>query len=1295
MVGFIKAQQPATKNILVLVEGNYNLSNIPTAEGRQLAQLLGHFNTHVSVVGVSGYKPGELQKYDVTFYIGYSGVPVPASFMSDVFGTSKSVVWINTGFTEFSSKYAVNQHFGFSVNEYKKNSTFNVVKSGNATFIKGSNELNMIQVSDKKNVEVWATAVSAKPKAEMPYMVKSKNLVYVADIPFTGASETDRYLLFCDKLHDILNEKHPESHQAIIRIEDINPMSNPDQLRDIADILSERGIPFLVGVVPIYVNPGEDRRVTLTERPEVVDALKYMVRNGGSIVMHGVTHQYKGVSTDDCEFWDGIKAKPIAGETEEDDARKMEMGINEFFKNGIYPIAWETPHYEASMKSLDVISHYFSTVVEQRMVIDNFDFGQYFPYVIKKDIYGQCIYPENMGYVPLSSNIDTSRKAVLRIIKNADAIHQVKDGVLSCFFHPFLDHKLLIELVEGIKAKGFTFLDLSTKTNWVKAQNKIILTGSQSFQLKLNNSFLHEMYFDTNNNLIQKKYSTDRIKDNYSQTIKLNPGELYVAEGLEYYKKEPSFKDKVFSKIKNSWNDIFVDNKWHEMRVNVCWNQTVRGAAYHDQCSFVSMFKSLNVNVDTIFLNQDLNLERCNLLVVPYSYVDSLSYFEINQIVRFVNDGGHIITDRKNKLAEKLGIKYLNSEITLREIRDMYFPEENISWKYSQLARKFEFNEDDEVFCQDAATGLPVVIGREIGKGKLIYFNTAFDPTTQLGYSNYPYAMLYVKRYLDLSPVVKRDNLEVYFDPGLRPNQSIENTIKLWVKEGIRIVHVAAWHQYPKYEYDYKRLIKLAHANGILAYAWIEPPQVSLKFYQNHPEWHEKNYMGADVRPSWRYPVALNNSKCLSAVIAEYVDFLKRNDWDGVNLGELYFEAGKGFENSNLFTPMNTSALSEFKALYGIDMRQIFDTTSANYWKRNAKVKQEVIAYRVNKIAWLHEQFIKALNDFAKSRKGFGIMVTFMDTYQSPEITEYHGVSSDRIIALQKKYGFLLQAEDPQSKWSTSPLRYTELGSLYAKKMTDPSKLLVDLNILSFRTKDEVTPFSTLSQTGIESYELINSAALGAPRFTVYSEASCNAQDLALFSYANSSPVKYEYTEHGYKVTSPYSFNLQLPEKYKLIKVDNQVIVGYRGNTFLIPAGTHEIEVLTSDIENFSTSTIQPQLLNITGNLLDAIYDMRKVSFTYESQERTLASFTSKPTSLKIDSVDAPLEVMNGNDCFTVMLPAGHHSIEVVTGSSFTYGMNLTSLWSVTAIAIYGVLAVALLFLMYMGLKIMRRKLEN
>ena len=90
--------------------------------------------------------------------------------------------------------------------------------------------------------------------------------------------------------------------------------------------------------------------------------------------------------------------------------------------------------------------------------------------------------------------------------------------------------------------------------------------------------------------------------------------------------------------------------------------------------------------------------------------------------------------------------------------------------------------------------------------------------------------------------------------------------------------------------------------------------------------------------------------------------------------------------------------------------------------------------------------------------------------------------------------------EDPERLWSTAPLRYVEIGRSYADMVGDSSKVLLDLNILSLpERRDKVTPFPTLIQTGTESFQLVNSAAAGAPRLVIYSESSVNPQDLIFF----------------------------------------------------------------------------------------------------------------------------------------------------------------------------------------------------
>ncbi|MGA2296872.1 MAG: DUF2334 domain-containing protein [FCB group bacterium] len=1300
--GFIahSADYP-NKKILILAEGDYSLKNFAVADGRQLANLLGHFNTTIEIEGINKYKTGEIEKYDYTFYIGFHrNNKVPDVFVNDIVKSEKPVVWLNTGIIDASQNPNFSSKFGFNVNILDSVSIYDIVKSNGRIFTKGEENCFVVNISNKNIVQVLATAYSTKKKKEIPYIVKCKNLIFIGDSPFAYADENDRYLLFADMLHDIMNEPHEESHSAIVRIEDVTPMHDPGKLRDIADLLSARGIPFLVGVVPIYVDPGEGLRVTLSEKPEIVDALKYMVKNGGTIVMHGVTHQYHGVSTNDFEFWDRQTNQPIKGENEADDAKKIELGIQEFMKNGLYPVLWETPHYTASSMFYNTITKYFSTAIEQRLAIENFDYSQYFPYIINKDIYGQRIFPENLGFVPYDpEDKSISEDAVKDILKGAKTNLYVRDGFAAFFFHPFLDLDLLKDLVEGIQKLGYTFIDVKDYNNIVKTRDKVILTGTQDYTIQLDDQYLQESYFNHEGDLKVKVISPNRVLGEAKRHVELAPGETYSAHPTEYREREIGFFEKTFSSIKRFYNKLISSKeKWQIPRTAIIWNYYARGSFYNDQASFVGVFHSVNINVDTIFIGQKLDLARYNLLIVPIAAIDSLRQSDYDAIVKFVQTGGCLITDNKNYLADEFGFKFSTKNLNLSIIRDMYFPDEKINWKYSKNTEKLIINSDDEVFAQDAITDAPVVIGRKFTKGKIIFFSTLFDPYSQLGYSRFPYLLEYVKKYFNFKPIVKRDNLEVYFDPGFRSTYSVENLIKLWTQEGIRIIHVAGWHQYPTWTYNYKKLVDLAHANGILVYAWIEPPQVNKKFWDTHPEWREKNYKGQDVnssdelRASWRFPVAMTDINCLEAMKNEYLKFLQDYDWDGVNLAELYFEAGKGFNDPLTFTPMHKSAQKEFKAQYGIDITNLFNPTSGNYWKNSPRTKNLFINYRINKLNEIYELLLGEFAKIASKKTGFQTIVTAMDSYGTPELKENLGVDMENIIQLSKKYKFSLNVEDPLDLWSTDPTRYEDIGHEYDSLLGGNANLLLDLNILSFRKNEDLTPFPTLIQTGTESFLLVNSASSVTPRVVIYSESSINPQDLFFMPYALTSDVKYSTMGKGYEFDSPYSFYLDLPEDIKAISLNGRVISPSIKNSFLIPAGKNYVQVSSQTGGVFSTSQIEPKIISITGNLLSVRYDFRNINFAYSSATRTLLAINREPILINVDGKTYPFTVMKGNDCYSVFLPTGNHTVDMVLGDAFSYGINLTSLWSSTGIALFGILAVALLFVMYVSIKIINKR---
>ena len=287
----------------------------------------------------------------------------------------------------------------------------------------------------------------------MPYMVRSGSFWYCADSPFSYAEEGNRYLVFCDLLHDFFGIHHPEERKALVRIEDVSVDSDPDDLRDLADYLYGKKIPFQISLISIFKDPETKEEIYLSDRPQFVRAIHYMISRGATIVMHGVTHQYHGRSGDDYEFWDDQSGKPASGDAQAVVEQKLRTGLEECFLNGIYPVTWETPHYVASENTYRTVGKYFNSSYERVSSINHAEAGHYFPYP-SVDRFGRFIIPENIGF------IEVDKPSPEELIKNADRMRVVRDGMASFFFHPFMDIKYLKRSVEGIQKLGYRFVSI-------------------------------------------------------------------------------------------------------------------------------------------------------------------------------------------------------------------------------------------------------------------------------------------------------------------------------------------------------------------------------------------------------------------------------------------------------------------------------------------------------------------------------------------------------------------------------------------------------------------------------------------------------------------------------------------------------------------------------------------------------------------------------------------------------------------------------------------------------------------
>ena len=519
--------QAATARTLVLYDqpatGAYK--KLGLAYAIMLRNLLGHFDTTVDMLPVEQYTAGRMEGYQATFYLGalYDN-PVPPALLADAASTQKTLVWFKYNLWQlaWNPAYGFNQRFGFAFNgvsgldapptaanpspgffdavQYKGVSMVKYYAFDAATgAISADPEIGATQIIDAAKAQVLAPIRNSRTGEQVPYVVRSGNFWYFADLPFSFIGPRDRYLVVCDLLHDILGASLPAQQRAMVRLEDVSALVSPPTITQLSDYLSGRSIPFSIAVIPYYRDPlgkynnGVPQAVRLARATKLKSALNYARSRGAKLVMHGYTHQYAarpnlytGVSGDDYEFWDATNNRPVAEDSTTWAGARLDAGKKELSANGYTAFAWEAPHYQSSPRSIRAVPSRFSTTY-QRVVYytsdtpdldpasPNRDFavGQFFPYVIGSDYYGQKVLPENLGNIEYDiRSIDPTSNFNYTwqdLAVNAQFAKVVRDGFASFFFHPFwLEPGLNVpgfqdfqKLIDAIDALGFSWTDAS------------------------------------------------------------------------------------------------------------------------------------------------------------------------------------------------------------------------------------------------------------------------------------------------------------------------------------------------------------------------------------------------------------------------------------------------------------------------------------------------------------------------------------------------------------------------------------------------------------------------------------------------------------------------------------------------------------------------------------------------------------------------------------------------------------------------------------------------------------------
>src|SRR5438270_7381409 len=489
-----------------------------------------------------------------------------------------------------------------------------------------------------------------------------------------------------------------------------------------------------------------------------------------------------------------------------------------------------------------------------------------------------------------------------------------------------------------------------------------------------------------------------------------------------------------------------------------------------------------------------------------------------------------------------------------------------------------------------------------VGRGQVLAL--AVDPLGggRDGHELLPTLGRYTATFTGAPPGPARAGGDVYLDPG-----SLHNAVSGKPEDlaerlgGARAVHIAGWNadnQDPKFNYDYQGLINALHAKGVLAYGWLEPPFVRLRFRLEHPECREKTATGRDAFVDWRRLIALEEPTCFRTASAVFSNVVSAFPFDGVDVAELYFEPDTRRED---FTPFHPSALAQF----GRDPNA--DPAAFR-------------AFRTQLVTDLNRKLLQFLNGLPHADQ-LDFQMTVVDNKLDPALGSQVGSDIDALARVAKDNGASLQVEDPFTLWTQGPLRYDGLIPDLAKLM--PAGFAYpDVNVV-----DREAGYPTRAMTGAEFDLAVGSAGRGAGRVGLYSAGTISAADMAHVPSALAAVVAV--VDNG--VEAPWTVAVRAPggSAFTRLKVDGRQWPAGAG-VAVVPAGTHRLE-------GAKRAPAGPGLLRFTGELGTAAVARSKITMSYDSRAVSYAVVDRRPVGTA--------SLVNPGGGYAVRLPPGTHAV--------------------------------------------------
>jgi hypothetical protein len=680
------------------------------------------------------------------------------------------------------------------------------------------------------------------------------------------------------------------------------------------------------------------------------------------------------------------------------------------------------------------------------------------------------------------------------------------------------------------------------------------------------------------------------------------------------------------------------------------WNSNAINEDSIDQASFFAALESSGFKpIRRGYGDLTKHLTGTNtLLIIPQASARLLSAKNIKQIMKSLSLGLTVITDGESGLSMAMDIQ-LGIPVRVPDIADHILPELESHWPDTQsVAWIVNFSKQNmNLLVSGGKQKYPLAITKRFDKGECLFFAPLFDPISGRGFARFVNLPYYIVHVLHKYPPFRRQGADAYFDPGYRFNVSIDTLAKRWRQSGIRAIHASAWYFYAQVPYDYARLIKAAHRNGILVYAWLEWPYVGKKFWDLHPEWRQKNALLQDAHLDFLYLMDFQNPLCFRTAMDD-LSLLLENDWDGIDIAEFSItgvgsEALKGPLIPEYFTGFTPTIRTDFKKLHGFDQIELFDTTGQHYWKKDSAALNTFYRYRVEVNNSLLNRVVCALDSLnIARRRNWEIILTIADNSRHPEFEQLLGFDMQSTLELVRKYNLTLEVEDPYTEWTKPPERYTDLGKTYRRYLGD-RPFIIDINVVPVHPPDQ-SGYSVAQQTGSEIYQLLEKAADQSSRVCFYSESTVFNHDWEILPFAMAVRAEVRKDGRDLLINTPYTVTLNSVNMYDEYFLDGKSWMCYSEEGVLIPQGKHRL----SFGNRYDKTAIQApriRLISISDELLKCERNGNNLEVTYSSPARCALTLSKRAGVMILDGVTVDLPIIKNKNSIVVMAPPGVHNL--------------------------------------------------